>query len=404
MIVCPAIPAEGPGNVATALKSVDCLSGQAVEIAFGRLFGSSGSLGQILTLALTLYVAIFALSLLTGRASLRVQMLTPRMLQVGLVLTFATSWVAYQNVGWNLLTGAPDQIAGALLGTTGSATQIFANRLDGLFDVIANSARLASMTVTQQTAPAIALPGLGGPPQPATLLWAASLLLLLGTVGVLIVAKIALAAVMGLGPVFIICTLFKGTRGLFEGWVRAAVMLALTPMLAVILGGGVMVLILPMIRTLENAGGKVSLELATSIFLAAVVYVALMILAMRAAAMMTKGWHIGGGTGDRAPVADSPDQPVTVMAMNGQSSPAPETYAIGAGAMAPSDRLRTLLASVDERGGTYSASDRRAANLAAAQGVTVSNLPSAARDPRLRPLGQGFRAPNHRANRAGGKA
>jgi len=143
MSSCPVFSAEGPVTVADALKSVDCLSGQAVEIAFSRLFGESGALGQALTLILTLYVALLAVSLLTGRTSLRLNMLTPRMLQLGLVLTFATSWVAYQSVGWNLLVEAPDQVASVLLGTKGSATQLFATRLDTLFDVIANSAHLA---------------------------------------------------------------------------------------------------------------------------------------------------------------------------------------------------------------------------------------------------------------------
>ena len=32
-------------------------------------------------------------------------------LTLGLVLTFATSWIAYSQVVWNLATGAPDEIA-----------------------------------------------------------------------------------------------------------------------------------------------------------------------------------------------------------------------------------------------------------------------------------------------------
>ena len=32
------------------------------------------------------------------------------MMTLGLVLTFTTSWVAYQGVVWNLAVGAPDQL------------------------------------------------------------------------------------------------------------------------------------------------------------------------------------------------------------------------------------------------------------------------------------------------------
>jgi type IV secretion system protein VirB6 len=396
MTECAAFSAQGPVNITDALRNVDCLSGQAVETAFSRLFGSSGALSQALTLVLTLYVALLALSLLTGRSGIRLNMLTPRMLQLGLVLTFATSWVAYQNVGWNLLVGAPDQIASILLGTKGSATQLFAQRLDMLFDVIARSAHLsASANATAATVgvvPQIA----GSSPKPADLLWAASLLLLLGTVGVLIVARIALAAVMALGPIFIIFALFSGTRGLFEGWLKAAVMLALTPMLAVLLGGGTLVLIAPMFNALAQAGGKVSLELASSIFLAAFVYAALMVLAMRATAMITGGWTLGK--------AERPsDVTATEQNLQQQSSQIIPMLAQSEAAGNASDRIRGVVNSAVETSTAVNQvaeaarSDRRASVISQGAMLAEADVAPANRDPRIRPLGQGFRAPKRLA-------
>src|SRR5690606_33490356 len=108
---------------AAALRAVDCLAGETVAAAFARLFGSSagagGALLPALTIALTLYIAIFAVGLLTGRSRLGIAALTPRALTLGLVLTFATSWVAYSQVVWNLATGAPDEIASVLTGAKG---------------------------------------------------------------------------------------------------------------------------------------------------------------------------------------------------------------------------------------------------------------------------------------------
>jgi type IV secretion system protein VirB6 len=393
---CPVFGADGPVSIAESLKAIDCLSGNAVEIAFGRLFGSSGALSQALTLVLTLYVALLALSLLTGRTGLRLNMLTPRMLQLGLVLTFATSWVAYQNVSWNLLVGAPDQIASILLGTRGSATQLFALRLDTLFDVIAQSARLSAdaalVAVPSGSAPQIA----GTSPKPADLLWAASLLLLLGTVGVLIVARIALAAVMALGPVFIILALFRGTRGFFEGWTKVAVMLALTPMLAVLLGGGTLALIEPMIQSLARAGGKVTLELASSIFLAAFVYSALMILAMRAAAMLTGGWHLGGEKRETDPIAAEAVRPLLQPPV--QMLESPGLIAIGS-----EDRARGLVNSRNmmsaaiEQAADSAISDRRTTLVTQTSQYAEPEKATTNRDPRIRPLGQGFRAPKRAA-------
>lgn len=398
MRACPVLSGGGPASVADALRSVDCLSGQAVEIAFGRLFGSSGALGQALTLMLTLYVALMAVNLLTGRSQLRLGMLTPRMLQLGLVLTFATSWVAYQSVGWNLLVGGPDQVASVILGTKGSATQLFAHRLDTLFAVIAQSAQDAQATVQPGSASGAPPPPGSSAPKPADLLWAASFLLLLGTVGVLIVARIALAVVMAVGPVFIVLALFGGTRGLFEGWLKAAVMLAITPMLAVLLGGGTLVLIAPMIAELARAGSKVSVELATSVFLAAFVYAALMVLAMRAAAAITGGWRLGQSAAD--PAQDQHRAPA--------GAGAAVTVAVPTALVPPSgdsDRLRGMAAGISRagaqalvvEGGEAALSDRRTSIATAAPAAMGADPQSTARDPRIRPLGQGFRAPQRGA-------
>src|SRR3954453_673932 len=140
MSQCEAFGASGPGGVADPLQKVEWLGPDATSMSFGRLFGAHGSFQTALTIILTLYIALLAFNLLTGRSALRVSVLTPRMMTLGLVLTFATSWIAYQSVVWNLATGAPDEIASVLVGTNGSATTIFAQRLDGFFTAITAAA------------------------------------------------------------------------------------------------------------------------------------------------------------------------------------------------------------------------------------------------------------------------
>jgi type IV secretion system protein VirB6 len=199
---------------------------------------------------------------------------------------------------------------------------------------------------------------------------------------------------MALGPVFIILSLFSGTRGLFEGWLKAAVMLAITPMLAVLLGGGTLVLIAPMISGLARAGRTVSLELATSIFLAACVYAALMALAMRAAAAITGGWRLGHAPADPAP----PAQPSTPV--HAPSTPLPLANGLAV-STATGDRLRGV-PSAGHRASMHvvagdsdrsSPADRRTQIVPAAPELTGASTDQATRDPRIRPLGQGFRAP-----------
>lgn len=302
MAACEQLTAEASLGAAPALRAVDCLSNEMAGAAFGRLFGSGGALLPALTILLTLYIAFFAFSLLTGRSRLGISALTPRAMTLGLVLTMATSWVAYQGVVWNLAIGAPDQLAGILTGIKGSATQIFTQRLDMVFTAIAeaasNNAPQAAAQATgaegaQVAASATQAAQAGGAFSPTGLMWLGALLLLLGTVGVLLTARIALAVLLALGPVFVIMALFPGTRGLTAGWLRGLAMTAITP-LFVVAGGSLMLeLVVPVIAGLNGAEG-IDARAAMALFLIAAVHAALMGMVMKVAGTMVSAWNVFG--------------------------------------------------------------------------------------------------------------
>jgi len=185
---------DGVGNgVAAGLHGVDCAASQMAESAFARLFGTSGALLPALTILLTIYVALFALALVTGRSRIGINSMTSRLVTIGLVLTFATSWIAYQSVVWNLATGAPNELAGILTGTPGNATDVFAAKIDVVFQALIQASN------GQTADSAFSPPGL---------LWVGGTLLLLGTVGILATSRIALAVLLALGPVFVVLALF----------------------------------------------------------------------------------------------------------------------------------------------------------------------------------------------------
>src|SRR5438270_991042 len=297
MTQCAPFGADGPAGGADSLAKVDCLASDATAVSFGRLFGAHGSFQTALTIVLTLYVALLAFNLLTGRSALRVSVLTPRMMTLGLVLTFATSWIAYQSVVWNLATGAPDEIASVLVGTNGSATTIFAQHLDGVFNAITDAASSITPAPPPAGVPAAAAAAVPSMTSPANILSIAGLILLLGTVGVLVVCRLALAALLIIGPVFIVLALFEGTRGLFEGWLKSVVTFALVPLLTVVMGSGALVAIAPMVAGLDQAGAEVSLRTAVSILVASIIYASLMLLVIKVAANLTRGWRMSRSSG-----------------------------------------------------------------------------------------------------------
>jgi type IV secretion system protein VirB6 len=286
-------------GVGPALRAVDCIAGETTAAAFGRLFGAGGAMGPVLTILLTLYIAFFAISLLTGRSTLGISALTPRMLTLGLVLTFATSWIAYQGVMWNLAVGGPDWIASTLTGTQGSATQIFADKIDLVFGAIADSAGngqgAAGGQAAAQGAAAAATSGSAqGLFTPESVMWMGGLLLLLGTVGVLLTARIALAVLMALGPVFVVMALFDGTKGLTAGWLRGVVLTALTPLFVVLGGSITLELLVPIVRSLSSDLVDIDGRAAMALFLVAAVHCALMVMVLKVAGTMVSGWQVFG--------------------------------------------------------------------------------------------------------------
>jgi type IV secretion system protein VirB6 len=402
MRTCPTFGAGGAGGIAEALRAVDCQSAVAVESAFARLFGVDGVLGQALGLALTLYVGILAVSVLTGRSSLSLTALTPRMLGLGLALTFATSWAAYQNVVWNLLVGAPDQIASILIGSRGSATELFANRLDQLFTAVADAA--AAAQTAAQVNPAAAAAAGGALSSPAGLLNLSALMLLLGTVGVLIVARIALAALLALGPVFILLALFKGTRGLFEGWLKTAVLFAVTPLIAVLVGGAALAMLTPVVRELAQAGTTIPPRLALTVFLGAFVHLALSVLAFKAAAALTSGWRLPFSRDERPGQAGPDIAPAPSAVATSSSSGAPVVPGSAPqAATAAVDRARAVAAQAAHTAGAAagpgaggSGRDRVVVPFPGARtdtGAPAVASGEAARDSRSRGLAQRFRSP-----------
>lgn len=393
MSACPASSSMAL-TLAGSLKSLDCRTSEAVSNVFGRLFGSGGQLLTALTLLLTLYVALFALALLTGRTRMGIGALTPRMMTLGLVLTFATSWAAYQNTVWTLATGAPDEIARIVSGSNGSATVEFADRLDGLFAAVADSADQASKpapaTETGITPPT---PMVGGFTA-STVLWLSALMLLLGSVGVLVTAKIALAALLAIGPLFIVLALFGATRGLFEGWLKAVAMFALAPLFAVLIGSGAIGALEPIAAALAQSGEEPSSRLAGTMFVGSAVFVALMIMALKTATTIVRGWRLPGGRDDYAE-RGRVGAPVRGLSVVAASARAPSAGASPGTALAD-ERIRGIVAASSARAdhGTAAASGTvqlwsRPSRAASSAGPLPE--PANRNDPRPAEVGRRFR-------------
>ncbi|WP_337192817.1 type IV secretion system protein [Alteraurantiacibacter buctensis] len=318
---------EGVGaGIGASLRAIDCAAGEMSQAAFSRIFGPEGAFVVPLQILLSLFVILIGYGFLTGRLRIGLGSLVPRVFTLITVVTMATSWIAFQAVFWNLTVGAPDQIASAMMGTQGSATTIFADKLDVvMFSLMEASGGEGAAETTSIFSP----PGL---------LWSGATMLLLGTVGVLATTKIALAVLLSLGPVFIVMALFRPTRGLFTGWLKAVVMVALAPLFTVLAGSLMLELATPVLASLMATPGQIDVRPAMAFFMIGAVHLALMAMVMKVTSTMVRGWSVFGmsaGKEDRAddrsarpayapaPAASAASAAVPGAALAAATSPAP---------------------------------------------------------------------------------
>ncbi|MFN4038929.1 MAG: type IV secretion system protein [Erythrobacter sp.] len=383
---CDSAVEDMGAGVAAALKAVDCIAGSVSEQAFNRLFGSEGQLTFALTLMLVFYVAFFGISLMLGRSNLSVRVLLPKMMTLGLVVGFATSFVAFSTFFYNIFIGGPDEIARILTGSQGPATAVFAQKLDVVF---------------------LALQQTGGEAKdinafsPQGMMWLGAMLLLLGTVGLLVTARIGLALLLAIGPIFVVLALFEGTRGLFAGWLKGLVLLAITPLLAV-LGGSIMLeLAVPILAQLVAVPGVIDQQAAMGFFLVGAVHLALMFMALRIASTMVAGWQVFGLAPDRVSQGSSADMVRMPPAAASAASVTAALAAARAPAIAPGAQRRVdiapaaaLAAANDSAGSTSTIRETRITAASSGAGQVGPVNPASSR---TRGIGNRFRAPQKAA-------
>jgi len=375
-MICPPIQAGPDATLSQTLVALDCQVNGVVQTGYGRLFGGGGAFDGVLTSVLTIYVLLIGYGLMTGRLRLSLPALTPKIACLALVLTFATTWPAYQAVVYGLLTKGPDQVASAFLGARSGAADAFAHRLDRLFDGLVRAGQAVS---------AAGDPSAENVKLASRLIWTSAITTVLSTVGLLVIARIVLAVLLALGPVFVVLALFRPTRGLFEGWLKTSIAFALAPMLVVLGGSGLVAVLEPISAAIlrDPQGAVRDPRGVVSLLVVSLVYAALLPTLAWVAIGLTRGWRLGGfrAEGGRSATVDTPDVPPVLAGVDGQG-----------GAPAMTDvRTASLVAAATRDAAHAPSALHLSVETAVAAGAGGGSRLSA--DRRATGLGQSFRRP-----------
>ena len=217
-----------PNFVVDTLQLVDATVKPYTVTAWSNVASANAS---SLRLMLILYIALFGTLVWYGALRLTMAQVVKHLLTATAVFVLATTWGVFSVLFYDLFNQSPDALAGALAGGGTTAS----DALGRVFDQGVDAARV----VWQQAGPTdltLVLVGLA--------VFAGTVLMTGAALVLIILAKLAMAVLLALGPVFIMLYLFGPTRGFFEGWIRQLANFVLL----IVLTFGVLALILKIIE------------------------------------------------------------------------------------------------------------------------------------------------------------
>lgn len=340
MSVCLA-PAQD-GLVSALLYTVDCHVRVFVHDAYRDLVGPGTVFATALTGLLTVYIALLGYQLLIGRGGVRVTQLPLIALKIGIVLAFVTSWAAYQTVFFDLLFDGPRWITRVLLAPlarmgAGVDGDVYA----GLEQAYGDLAMAATAYGAQAPPNANILQG--GPMLGAGVLWLSGLAMLLCTAGVILAAKIILALLLALGPIFVAFYLFEPSRSLFHGWLRTTIGVALVPLSVNVFGAAMILMLAPFLARLRAHvwNNQFDMSLIITIALIVCVFGIVTAMAMRFGLAMINASPAGreSHVSERAEMPPSEYKRIDADAAS-PASPQPEAWQVTASPKLSSHWLR----------------------------------------------------------------
>lgn len=186
----------------------------AVNTYIGGALG--GVLGAVMPVALqcfTLYVILWGFAMYRGMIQEPILDMGFRMMRMGIILSLATNLSYYGDFVRDTLLELPDYLIDLMGGgtTTGGAKVALDEILSDSLDVMSAFWEKGSLLSDP------------GPLFAAIIVLVGSLVSIGYAAFLIILSKVALGVLVAMGPIFICCLIFEGTKKFFEAWLGQAI-------------------------------------------------------------------------------------------------------------------------------------------------------------------------------------
>lgn len=209
----------------TLQDALDVVDGILATYTFDAYNNVVAANSGVISTLLVLYVAFLGFGIWRGSIQIRLIDAGIHVLKVTIATWVATQWAFFSEWVYTLAISGSDDVIGALLAPLhagGGSPESVTSRLGTVLEAI----RLAFSAISLDSS----IFSFGE----HAFAWATYVILIIlgGVVTFLIlVTKIFLAVLLVLAPVFVPMLLFKVTRGIFEGWLKALITFMILPLL-----------------------------------------------------------------------------------------------------------------------------------------------------------------------------
>lgn len=406
MSLCPTL-VPGGAFVRSMLGYVDCQAQALGEGGYATLAAPGSSAGLVLTGALTIYIALIGYRMILGEyPSVRDGLLA--IINVGIVLTLATSWGAFRPLVYDVVVKGPAAStadiggASALPGAGGGLVD-WMQAVDDSFvqlgivgtgppqdqPLAPQAANLAPGTpalTPQPTFQPLQAFRRWDPARDTVLIDNARTLYLMSAIGALAAVRLIAGLLLALGPFFVIGLFFDATRGLFVGWVRGLIGVTLGGTATAVILGVELALLGPWLaNVLATRNAEISTpSVPVELFVVTLVFAVTLLAGLIASVIVARGFSLAPAARWVAPLRSGRGERDHAGARSGLQPGAAEANAERSRAVAIADAARAAQQR-DERGSqssTFGSSPLRSLVAPTSRGMDVVALS---------PLGRSFR-------------
>ena len=268
------------------INNIDSVILAFVQGAFGSLTPTVQLLWRLMFI---IFIAVFGYKvIISGRFA--ATDLIVNTLKIIVLLLIATEWDTFSLLVYNMATDLPSDVAGQIMTGAANATPNAVATDDTSANTILSQFYDRAMDIVSDI-----LEGAGwsdlGKYFHAAVIWFGALALTGYAAMLIILAKIAVAILLSIGPLFILLLIFANTRNLFEGWLRTLLNYAIIPIFVYALLALLLTIAEPPLQNLENnsSGDAQTLSYIGPFFFVSIVSVLLLMQIMNMAASVTGG-------------------------------------------------------------------------------------------------------------------